>query len=408
MDRWLSMILEGPVSPDALAPHFPWAADMIGCPHDSVYHAEGDPWIHTGMVAAELERTAGFSNLPERRQQILRLGVWMHDIAKPATTSVEFCEKEQRERVRQPRHAPLGAKMAWQGLIDAGADARLAHDVHALVFWHQRPHHMLGQTHTDIRAIRFANAVNDICWDDLLRLCRADSLGRIAPNIHEGVEELELLGLFIDDLYPEFGADLRHEPFPFRSADAQLHLMRATNDKASPWFEPQPAAGSRMLMVSGLPGAGKNHFLRAHHPDLPVIELDALRAEMGISPTDNQGRMIQEAFERARVYLRAGQDFAWNSTSLSRVTRQKIVKLAREYDAHIDAVSIDVPLDVARRRNADRSEPVPDAVLVKLAGKREPIQPDEAHSITSIDAQGLACGIFTPTLNEIADPLPCP
>ena len=116
--NWLETIMRGGADADALSASFPWAGAMIGCPHDAVFHAEGDPWVHTGMVAAALEAGDGFGDLPAARQEILRLAAWLHDIAKPMTTIVEFDEALQRERVRQPRHAALGAMMAWQGLID--------------------------------------------------------------------------------------------------------------------------------------------------------------------------------------------------------------------------------------------------------------------------------------------------
>jgi hypothetical protein len=35
----------------------PWAKAMAGCSQDSQWHAEGDVWTHTRMVAAELDRT---------------------------------------------------------------------------------------------------------------------------------------------------------------------------------------------------------------------------------------------------------------------------------------------------------------------------------------------------------------
>lgn len=105
---WLNAIIRDTATPDSLARDFPWAEPMIGCPHDPVYHAEGDPWVHTCLVAKALQSGDGFADLPAERREILRLAAWFHDIAKPMTTVIEWDEAQQRDRVRQPGHAPLG------------------------------------------------------------------------------------------------------------------------------------------------------------------------------------------------------------------------------------------------------------------------------------------------------------
>lgn len=166
--HWLDLIKSGAADPDRMAIAFPWAAAMIGCPHDPVYHSEGDPWTHTAMVADALERSEGFADLDATRQEVLRLAVWFHDVAKPMTTVVEWDDALQRTRVRQPGHAPLGAKIAWAALVDAGYDPLIARDVHALVFWHQRPTHMPEQKNMLLRVIEYGHEVRSTSWDDLL------------------------------------------------------------------------------------------------------------------------------------------------------------------------------------------------------------------------------------------------
>ena len=117
--------------------------------------------------------------------------------------------------------------------------------------------------------------------------------------------------------------------------------------------------------------------------------------------------MLQAAFEQVRVHLRAKETFIWNATSLSRVTRQKIVGLARDYDARIEAICIDVPLGVALARNARRADPVPDRIMEKLARKREPVLADEAHDILSCDQHGeLRACLRTAAAITPSDPAP--
>lgn len=381
---WIDAILNGPADPTRLRAIFPWADAMAACPQDSLYHAEGDVWTHTRMVSAELEASEGFQDLPEPRRNALRLAAWFHDVAKPRTTEISWCDVEKRERVRQPYHAPVGAGMAWQALIDAGCDAALARDVHALVFWHQRPSHFLDQKDPLSRVIRFTAETAQTTWSDLLRFCRSDQRGRISPNVVEGLFTLDLVEEMIREDGINAEADLLEQPWPFATPAARLRALRGGKD-ASPWFTPQEPKGSRMILLSGLPGSGKDTLAKHVFPDLPVVSLDVIREQLGILPTEDQGRVRQAGIEAARVHLRRKEDFIWNATCVSRSTREKIVGIALDYDAKVEAHALDVPLAVAMERNRKRPDPVPDLVIAKIAAKREPIGADEAHEVWSWD-----------------------
>jgi hypothetical protein len=52
--------------------------------------------------------------------------------------------------------------------------------------------------------------------------------------------------------------------------------------------------------MSGLPGAGKDSYIKKYLPGLPVISLDDIRVSMHIDPTDKtgNGHVIQTAKNR--------------------------------------------------------------------------------------------------------------
>jgi predicted kinase len=56
---------------------------------------------------------------------------------------------------------------------------------------------------------------------------------------------------------------------------------------------------------------GKDHYIRTLQQDVPVISLDAIRRKYKVSPTDKaaNGRVVHEAKEEARSYLRKEQGF---------------------------------------------------------------------------------------------------
>jgi len=384
---WVDLARRG-AGRDEMAGVFPWFREMDACAHDPVYHAEGSPWEHTARVAEALEADPLFSAMTPDRQEVLRVAAWAHDIGKPGTTVIE--EEDGRIRVRQPGHAALGARMIWQHLIDAGERARFARDVHALVAWHMRPSHMVdeGPERTLNRAIRFSVEAGQGGWSELLALCEADQNGRVSLSGGDKLVPIRLLRISLEELCDAHRTDLFSGPWPFETVGSRLRFLRG-DVTASPWFTPPGPTGSRVTILSGLPGSGKDRWLLENRPDLPVVSLDRIRAEQGIGPTENQGRVLQAGFEAARGHLRSGRDFAWNATCLTRLTRQKIVGLSRDYDAHIEIVSLDVPARVALERNRGRGDAaLPDRIISELALKREPPMAEEAHGIMSVDACG--------------------
>lgn len=383
---WIDLARNG-AGRDEIGPLFPWFEEMDACAHDPVHHAEGSPWEHTARVVEALEANPAFQEMDEDRKGVLRVAAWAHDVGKPATTVIE--EEAGRVRVRQPGHAALGARMIWQHLIDAGEPVRFARDVHALVAWHMRPSHLVdqGPERTFNRAVRYSVEAGDGTWSELLTLCEADQDGRVSLSDTDKKLPLQLLRVALEETCEAHQTDLLSGPWPFESAAARLRFMRG-DLRASAWFTPPEPTGSRVLIMSGLPGSGKDTWLTGHRPDLPVVSLDRIREQEGVAPTDNQGAVLQAGFEEARSHLREKRDFCWNATCLSRLTRRKIIGICRDYDAQVTVLSHDLPLDVVRGRNLGREDPVPDRVLTRLSGLREPAGPDEAHEVLSLDAWG--------------------
>ena len=93
--------------------------------------------------------------------------------------------------------------------------------------------------------------------------------------------------------------------------------------------------------MCGLPGTGKDTWIREHYPGLPVVSLDEIRREMKISPAESQGPVAAEARERARAYLRARQPFVWNATSLTPELRRKNTELFEAYKASVRIVFLE-------------------------------------------------------------------
>jgi predicted kinase len=143
-----------------------------------------------------------------------------------------------------------------------------------------------------------------------------------------------------------------------------------------------------VTVMSGLPGAGKDHWIARHRTDRPVVSLDALRAELRVDPADNQAPVVAMARERAREHLRTGRAFVWNATNVSRDLRRRVVDLAADYRARVEIVGVEAPPPVVAARNAARASPVPRTVLDRLVARWEPPDPTEAHHVVLLDTSG--------------------
>lgn len=148
-----------------------------------------------------------------------------------------------------------------------------------------------------------------------------------------------------------------------------------------PHYAAHDAFRCHVTVMSGLPEAGKGTWIANNRPDHPVVSFDLIREELGVAATDNRGQLIQAAHERAGEHLRADSDFIWNATNVTRQNRSKILRLLRDYGAHIEIAYVEVGHEQLYRQNRGRPDAVPDTVIDHLVKKLEPPEAWEAHRI---------------------------
>jgi predicted kinase len=136
-----------------------------------------------------------------------------------------------------------------------------------------------------------------------------------------------------------------------------------------------------VIMMCGLPGAGKDRWIAEHATGCPVISLDAIRREPDIDPADNQGTVAAKAKELARGHLRQGQPFVWNATNTTWTMRRQLIGLLTNYHARVRVVYVETAWHELLRRNCNRSTPVPETVLRHLAEKLEVPNVTQAHQV---------------------------
>ncbi len=55
-------------------------------------------------------------------------------------------------------------------------------------------------------------------------------------------------------------------------------------------------------MMAGRSGSGQDTWLSRNRTEVPIVSPDDIRGELGVDPTDDQGRVAQEVQGRCREF----------------------------------------------------------------------------------------------------------
>jgi predicted kinase len=297
----------------------------------------------------------------------------LHDLAKPACTRIDL-----DGRISSRSHARRGAIQAREMLWRLGVPFAVREQVAALIRHHQVPFHLFA----DPDPIRKAITVSQTARCDLLALvAEADARGRICDD---GDALLDAVALFGEQCLE---LDCLSRPYRFSSDHSRFLFFRLPD--RDPTYAAHDDTCLEVVVLSGLPGAGKDRWLSAHLPDWPVISLDQIRQELGVKPEDDQGSVVNCARERARGFLRRGEPFAWNATNVSRDMRFRCVDLCADYGARIRLVYVEAPATRLFEQNATRAHPVPRKAIERLIGRWEVPDLTEAHQVNLAVAEAV-------------------
>ena len=370
MWRFPKYQIDTPLDWDDLSKTYNWIADMKGVPQDPIWHAEGDVYTHTQMVATELLKLSEFEGLSDQDKHILLASALFHDIEKRSTTVEE--EIEGKIRIVSPKHAKKGEFTARSILYtQMNTPFKMREQICKLVRLHGLPLWAISKDRPEKEVIYASTVVNTYL---LSLLAKADVLGRICPDQEEILLKIELF----NELCREqecFG-----QAKTFRSNYGRFHYFN--NEESYPDYLPFDDLTCTVTVMCALPGSGKDTYIRKHL-DQPVLSLDEIRRAHKISPTDKKknGQVIQRAKEKAKEYLRSKTDFVFNATNITQDMRSRWISLFTDYNARVKIIYIEVPYKTLLKQNANREYSVPVGVIQKMIGKLEIPTVREAHEV---------------------------
>jgi predicted kinase len=324
------------------------------------------------MVLETLVSLPAYRALSPDEQAAVYTACLLHDVAKPMTTRLE-----DDGRVTAKGHSRAGELFARRLLWELGAPFALREMVCGLVRYHQIPCFLIERD--DARKV--AAEVSLSCRADLLALvAEADIRGRVCGDLQKVLDNIELFRAFCAE------EGCYTQPRPFASDHTRVVYFRS--EGRQPDVVAFDDTRGEMIMMCGLPGAGKDTYVRDHLSGLPVVSLDDLRAEMDVDPTDDQGTVVQAGKERLREHLRRGERFVYNATNINRQRRTPLLGLAADYGARVRIVYCEAPMDRLLAGNRARVGRVPEDVIRRMSARWEMPSLTEAHAVDLVVRAG--------------------
>jgi putative nucleotidyltransferase with HDIG domain len=349
----------------SLETEFDWLRNLGSCPQDPRYHAEGDVLTHTKLVCEALVSLSQWRALPAKERSVLFAAALLHDVAKPAATQIQ-----EDGAISSKGHVLQGAKMAQQILWDLNVPFCEREAIVALVKYGSLPLWFWDKPNPERSIIKTSQIIR---CDMLAMLAEADVRGRYCDDQAQLFERI--------DFFREFAQENKCYDQPRVFTTPHSRFIYFQKEDGNPNYEAYDDTRFEVIIMSGLPGSGKDTWIKENLPDWQVISLDELRLKMNVAPNDDQAIVANAAKAIAKEYMRKGESFVWNATNLNSQLRAMLIRLFASYQARIRIVYLEAPWEELLRRNKHRTAKVPEKVLYRMRNRLDVPNITEAHEI---------------------------
>lgn len=355
----------------------PALVELANTPQDPYYHKEGNVWVHTQMVINALLEQDEYRQATAEQRFVLFMAALLHDIAKPETTVID----ELTGKIGQPGHSRKGAIKSRILLWRMAIPFELREQICRIISVHQIPFYALRELKTNYSP---EFLVHKLSWElPVWMLCcmaKADIQGRICEAKQPILDEVEL--------FKEFALEQQclYQAKPFADAYTRIQYLRGSNVALD--YSLYPEQGSEVILLSGLPASGKNHWVAQHYPNAEIASYDDARQRLKLRYGQNEGMVAHSVLDNVKAWLRTKQPFIWNATHLSREMRTKAIDLLYAYHAKVRIVYLEQPEKELYARNKQRDTTLTNKKIQAMLNKWELPLPTEAQQVDYVINNG--------------------
>lgn len=339
----------------------PFKIELKNTHQELSWHGEDDVLTHTLMVLKELVNLDGYNNLTDIEKLTVFLAATFHDVGKIV------CTKVIDGKIRSYNHGKVGARMVrtyFYKELGFGGNKELLNlreAVCLLIKYHSNPVYSAFDDDAERKILTIAanSELTPLFSIKLLSiLSTADVLGRIGCEKEEQVEKINYFTLLANELgvyesYYRFSNC--HTKFKFLNKETNFY-----NDTI------YDSSKCEVLLFAGLPGTGKDTYIKNNLSYLPVICLDDIRDEIKVKPGEDESKVIMIAKNRAKEFLRKNISFVWNATNVSNMTRNGLISLFHDYHASVKIIYLETSYNECLIRNKGRIKEVPLKIIEKM------------------------------------------
>ena len=140
----------------------------------------------------------------------------------------------------------------------------------------------------------------------------------------------------------------------------------------------------KLILMIGLPGAGKTTVLQSHFSDIVFVSPDNFIGYTKKDPWTPQKAKI--AWQKATKLLKQklpDEDVVFDATFVDKKARKKYINIGKRLGAQVQAIFVDTDSKVCITRNASRNKyrKVPDAVMKSMGSRLERPTKEEGFDI---------------------------
>ena len=321
------------------------------------YHKEGNVFIHTKNVCKELIKLKEWNFLSFDEKITVYMAALFHDIGKITCTKVENNE------IVSPKHAIRGSKTFREICYKEYEEKfnisfKMRENIASLIKYHGFPLVFLEKDSIDYELIKVSECLN---MNLLYILSKADVLGRECSDKELILNKVE----YFREYSIEIGCF--YEKIKFFNEYTRFKYFKDNNI----WYKDEifDVTSFKVIVMCGLPLAGKDTYIKENFKEIEVISLDDIREEFNISPRENSGKVVNIGKERAKKYLREKTSFVWNATNLVAETRKKLIDLFSSYGAKVEIIYVEARYKELLKRNKKRERTIPINILNKMIHK---------------------------------------